>query len=210
MRPCEPAKPRRYLYVTGMPSLAVFDLQLPWLCDDAFSRECGCAPPPRRIAQSVNSELAPEDEDTMGGNPMMIHRMLAEPLMDKHAQFARGVTPQVGVRNGASRDGAGTAHRTLAATMSGTSRTNPTQDYEPSEVGTGVSGATAAAGDGVGVRREARARRVVAVAERVLGKLGEAGGRRARNRVIRKTMRELSDKMLHEAGGQRPFLAPSA
>eukprot|EP00951_Prasinocladus_malaysianus_P019074 scaffold153968_cov22-Prasinocladus_malaysianus.AAC.1 len=60
------------------------------------------------------------------------------------------------------------------------------RDYEPSEAGTGVSGhttGTSIGGEGVGLRV---ARPVpgasAAVAEKVLGRLGEAGGRRARNR----------------------------
>jgi len=221
-------KPRRYLFVAGAPSLAVFDLQ------------------------DINSKLAPEEEDVLGGKPMMIHRMLAEPMeefpppgmrsfplddslrstkggrgdgsrrpVSRHAQFVRGVTPQTGAKRsgaaaaagqGGSRDGQGPALLAVGGnSFQGTNRSGASQEYEPSDAGTGVSGATAAAGEGVGIRTVKPIPGAAAsVAERVLGKLGESGGRRTRNRVIRKTMRELADKMLQDSGGQRPYLAPTA
>ncbi len=47
------------------------------------------------------------------------------------------------------------------------------------------------------------------VAERVLGKLGDVGGRRTRNRVMRKHMEELSSRFMAEGVGQPMYLAPS-
>ena len=129
------------------------------------------------------------------------------PGKSAHAHFMRGVTPNKSNRGG-SREGAGSID--LATTKKPANIHGSSRDYEPSDAGTGLSGVSGdAGGEGVGVRV---ARPVpgasAGVAERVLGKLGDAGGRRTRNRIMRKHMKELSGRLMADEVGPM-YLAPA-